>query len=66
MFRVFGSFYAVCTLVLWLGVAIRSILELKNLADISHNSLLSDKDTPHGLHEGEVDNTISLTSTIVP
>ena len=27
----FGSFYAVCTLLVWLSIAIRSLLELKNL-----------------------------------
>ena len=67
-FRVFGSFYAACTLVLWLGVAIRSLLELKNLANVSRNSLFPDKATPHhdghrGGEEGGF-NTIQVSPTI--
>ncbi|KAF8804691.1 C4-dicarboxylate transporter/malic acid transport protein [Phlegmacium glaucopus] len=38
-FRVFGSFYAVCTLLIWLSVAIRSLLELKNFYLFANTSL---------------------------
>ena len=70
-FRIYGSFYAACTLILWLVVGFRSLLELKNLASVSRDSLLqvSDKATPHGHdhHDGEGEfNTISLTSSMTP
>jgi hypothetical protein len=66
MFRIFGSVYAACTLILWLGIAIRSLLELKHLVNVSRNSLLPDKALAPARHggEGEFNATISLTSTM--
>ena len=52
-FRVFGSFYAACTLVLWLVVGVRSLLELKNLANVSHDSLLPLTDKANAITHGQ-------------